>query len=66
MNKNIKYESSLDNLRICKFCNKVFTDGETEIEPDFVNKGLKEVCPYCGKDLSEFNTSDEETIDDDL
>jgi ribosomal protein L24E len=59
MKQNIPDETPLDQLRICKFCGRVFRDGDTEIELDTEGTGLVEKCPYCGKDLNSFNESEE-------
>lgn len=55
MKKEIPNESPLDDLRICKFCGRVFKDGETEMEIDPESAGIKELCPYCKQDQSKFN-----------
>lgn len=55
MRKEIPNESPLDDLRICKFCGRVFKDGEAEMEIDSENAGIKELCPYCKQDQSKFN-----------
>ena len=55
MKQNIPDETPLDQLRICKFCGRVFRDGDTEIELDTEGTGIRELCPYCKQDQSKFN-----------
>ena len=59
MKQNLPNDSPLDELRICKFCGKVFKDGDTEIELDTETGGLKELCPFCKKDQKEFNNEND-------
>ncbi len=47
----------LGQLRICRFCGRVFKDGDTELELD--PKGIIERCPFCGEDLGKFNETEE-------
>ena len=59
MKQNLPNDSPLDELRICKFCERVFKDGDTEIELDTETCSLKELCPFCKKDQKEFNSEND-------
>ena len=59
MRQNIPDETPLDQLRICKFCGRVFRDGDTVIELDPEGTGLVEKCPYCKKNLNSFNEEED-------
>ena len=50
----------LGNFRICRFCGRVFKDGDTELELDASGKGIIEKCPYCGADQGKLNEKEEE------
>lgn len=52
----------LGQLRICRFCGRVFKDGDTEIETTDDGKGIVEKCPYCKADQGEFNENEETDV----
>ena len=52
----------LGQLRICRFCGRVFKDGDTELEAS--PNGIIEKCPYCNANQGEFNENEEEEDDE--
>ena len=48
-------EDTLGELRICRFCDRVFKEGDIEITLSENGEGIVERCPFCNADLGEFN-----------